>query len=212
MKSNLKLFIVFVFTGLFCFMFLGTVNASYTEAAFENEECISDMTFLNTAKSDYSFDATTGLFTVSGKTAQEYRTSSTTQDIKLTFYEVSSDGKTLTAYVPSYSSAISSDYTKSLLEEQGISSEYKCDNIIKVVKTSTSDGNATPTPTQTCDEGYIYDSTTGECVENSNTSVDKMESPNTASPASIAAVAAGCLLVFLAVYFYLKKSNNKKIN
>ena len=39
---------------------------------------------------------------------------------------------------------------------------------------------------------------------------EKLESPNTASPLSIVATAIGCLLVVLAVYFYLKNSNVKK--
>ena len=204
---NLKLFVIFTFVGLFSFMFMGVVNAEYAEGEFGNESCSSDMAFLNTAKTDYSFDKTSGQFTTSGKTVQEYREASTAQDIKVAFYEVSSDGKTLTAYVPSYTSTVSSEFTKGILEGLGISSSYKCDEVIKVTKT-VSGGEATE-PTE-CPDGYVYNTSSGQCEESKNGVVEKLESPNTASPLSIVATAIGCLLVVLAVYFYLKNSNVKK--
>ena len=202
--KNFKLLFVFMFVCLFSFMFMGTAYA-YSEGTFGNEECTTDMAFLNAAKTEYSFDSATGQFSVSGKTAQEYRNTSTAQDIKLVFYEVSSDAKTLYAYVPSYTSSVGSEYTKKIIEDLGISSGYKCDEVIKVKKTAVEgEGQETPDVTK-CPDGYVYDNNASKCVEDPNGVVEKMESPNTASPASIAAVSIGCLLVVLSVYLYKPK-------
>ena len=211
--KRFKLVLFLVFVGLFSFMFLGSVDAAYSEGTFGNEECITDTAFLSTAKTDYSFDSTTGKFVISGKTVQEYRETTTTQDVKIAFYEVSADGATLYAYVPSYSSAVSSDFTKELLVSLGISTEYTCDNVIKVSKTSVEgEGQTVPGTTTNCSEGYIYDETSKTCIEEGKQDIEKIESPNTASPASIAAVTVGLILVGVAVYLYLNKSNKSKIN
>lgn len=215
MIKNKKLFIVFMFVGLFALAFMGNVKA-YDEPAFENEQCVTEMGWLDTAKTEYQFNEENGTFTVSGETANEHRRASTT-GINVVFYEVSSDGKTLTAYVPSYSSTVGSEIAKEYVAEAGISTDYTCDNVIKITKTVTGETPATPAdpvdpteePTE-CQDGYTYDESAGKCVADSLKEVNKIESPNTASPASIAAIVVGVIMVLGAVYLFLKK--NDKLN
>ena len=210
MLNNKNLFVVaFAMICLFGLAFMGSVKA-YDEPAFGNEECVTDMSWLDKAKTDYQFDDQNGKFTTSGETVNEYRQPTGTKDAKFVFYDVSSDGKTLIAYVPSYSSTVGSDITNKYVSEAGISTEYTCTDVIKVTKTVTGEAPSDPDepndPTA-CSDGYTYDEDAGKCVADSTPEVNKMESPNTASPASVAAIVVGVIMVLGAVYLFLKKNN-----
>lgn len=222
--KKMKMLTIFAFIGILNFMIISPVMA-YEEPDWEGEECLTTDNWLSSAKVEKDFDPSTGKFTTSGMTAQEYRSK---QNVEMTivFYEASSDGKTLTAYVPSYKGNASDEDASAKLEEAGIDTGYSCETTLKITKTVSDDNPDNPDnpddPSnpgggggsdldQDCPYGYTWDSGLESCVADNNKKTETRNTGNTASPASIAATAIGAGLVVLAAYIFLNKNNKLSI-
>ena len=202
MNKKILIFIFFALIGAFCMLMIGPVKA-YEETEFEGSECLTEDTWLNTSKTDYKLDQTTGKYVISGSTASEYKQAQTETQPKYVFYEVSADGKTLTAYVPNYNSVIKVDYIKNILDSSGIGTEADCADTLKVIKTIS--GNGPSEDSNNNDESGSLDNNTAS--DDTSNTVEKTLAPNTASPASIAAIVVGIAMVLVAAYVLLKKNN-----
>lgn len=197
MKKKKYFFVVFLLTISFSFLYMNNV---YALPAFNNPECISENDWSTRARSDYQIDSANGKFITSGLTAQELQASNNIEP-KYVFYEASADGKTLTAYVNNYKTNIADENIKKILEEAGIPTTENCENILKVTKTMDDDvtNNQNESNTTSSDQNLATDEPVNE--------VSKIESPNTASPASLLAVSVGAVLVVVSVYVILNKKN-----
>ena len=197
-----KKFLIFTFIaliGVFNLFLINTVKA-YEENAFTGEECLTEDSWLSTAKTEYQLNQTTGKYELSGMTASEYKQSTgTEQAVSYVFYGVSEDGKTLTAYVPSYNSGMKTDFVRNMVNNAGVITTADCAGTLKVTKTVVGDSSSSGT------EGTNQPSDGG--TVDKNDTVEKVSAPNTASPASIAAVVIGIGMVALAAYILLKKNN-----
>ena len=202
MRRNNKLIIILMLTISFSFLLMNSVFAedetNTSDNEFGNEECITNDDWSSKAKTDYNIDEASGKFVTSGLTAEQYRAQSNVEP-KFVFYEVSEDGKTLTAYVDNYESNIKVEEIKKIIEDAGITVTFTCDHVLKVSKTmneSSAEGNNNE------NQGTEITGT-----DDTTNTVEKIQSPNTASPASLLAVSLGAVLVVVSVYVILNKKN-----
>ncbi len=202
MRRNNKLIIILMLTISFSFLLMNSVFAedetNTSDNEFGNEECITNDDWSSKAKTDYNIDEASGKFVTSGLTAEQYRAQSNVEP-KFVFYEVSEDGKTLTAYVDNYESNIKVEEIKKIIEDAGITVTFTCDHVLKVSKTmneSSVEGNNNE------NQGTEITGT-----DDTTNTVEKIQSPNTASPASLLAVSLGAVLVVVSVYVILNKKN-----
>ena len=202
MRRNNKLIIILMLTISFSFLLMNSVFAedetNTSDNEFGNEECITNDDWSSKAKTDYNIDEASGKFVTSGLTAEQYRAQSNVEP-KFVFYEVSEDGKTLTAYVDNYESNIKVEEIKKIIEDAGITVTFTCDHVLKVSKTmneSSAEGNNNE------NQGTEITGT-----DDTTNTVEKIQSPNTASPASLLAVSLGAVLVVASVYVILNKKN-----
>lgn len=202
---------IYFFMTLLIALTFGLLNISpvYAEENFGNEECISDDSWSTKAKTDYSIDESSGKFVTSGLTAEQYRAQSNVEP-KFVFYDVSEDGKTITAYIDNYQTQIKVEEIKKIIEEAGITVTSTCDHVLKVSKTL--DENV-PNNNESNTNSGSEDINEGTGTDDAQNTVEKIESPNTASPASLLAVSVGAILVVGSVYVILNKNNkNSKSN
>ena len=202
MRRNNKLIIILMLTISFSFLLMNSVFAedetNTSDNEFGNEECITNDDWSSKAKTDYNIDEASGKFVTSGLTAEQYRAQSNVEP-KFVFYEVSEDGKTLTAYVDNYESNIKVEEIKKIIEDAGITVTFTCDHVLKVSKTMN----------ESSVEGNNNENQGTEITGTDDTAntVEKIQSPNTASPASLLAVSLGAVLVVASVYVILNKKN-----
>lgn len=107
-------------------------GVTYEENSFTNEECITETEWQANAKTGYTLNKETGLFELTGDTYQEYVAKGTND--KHVFFEVSDNGKVLTAYVPYYSKLDEVEAIKKALEDNKIILTSSCENTLTVKK------------------------------------------------------------------------------
>ena len=132
---------------------------------------------------------------------------------------VSPDGKILGSFVPNYSKVMDDEAIKTEIFNKGIVTTATCNGTYAMLKTvvgnpptsesiieaitAASDVNGQQTNTN--DDVNTDTSTDDPNEEGSDATVEKLESPNTASPMTWAAVIVSLILVGVAVYSYLSK-------
>lgn len=195
------------------FCFITSVNAAtYEENAFTDGVCVKTDAWQATAKTGYTLNTTTGLYELTGDAYNE--TNAATTHI---YYMISPDGKVLGAFVPKYSTLIADTTTQTELFNKGIVTTATCDGTYVMLKTVVGNPPTEESVIAGIEEAVNNDSddktsteddttTTNPNEEGSENSVEKMASPNTASPMATAAVFAGVVLISVAVYGYFRKT------
>ena len=201
MKRKIYYFMIFLIALSFGYL---NISPVFAEESFANEECITDNTWTKTAKTDYRIDEENKMFITSGITAEQYIAQQNLEP-KYIYYDVSEDGKTLTAYIDNYQGIIKTEELKKVIEDAGITVTATCDHVLKVSKTFEDDAN------NSNDQAITDDQNNSTGTDDLNT-IEKIESPNTASPASLLAVSLGAVLVVASVYVILNRNNKNTIN
>lgn len=126
----------FMFMILGMVLMVGNVNATTyaadpdwsAEGETKADKCGDFTSELKNAKNTFSFDSSTGKFSVSGATYEDYTSGGGKQPV---FFLPSEDGRTLYGYFLSYNS-----WTLPYPEEWGQVPSFDCDDTLKLVKRS----------------------------------------------------------------------------
>ena len=221
-----KLFVLFIsLTFTLNFGILMNVKA-FSENAFANGSCITNTDWQSTATTGYKLNTETGTYEKDGTAYSESSSS-------LVYYMPSEDGKILYAYVPNYNTVIGDEKTRTEIFNKGIVTTQTCASTYKMQKTvvgnppsEDSDNEADNADNNSEPGDDVAESNNGDPVdvneEGSDTDVEKLEAPNTASPMAIALIVLSVSFVLVAVYSFLKRTkpelfkrnidNNNNIN
>ena len=215
-KKILSLLISFAMVVSFSFI-TGVKAAGYEENAFTDGKCINTDAWKELAMTGYTLNTTNGVYQLSGEKYSE--ANATTNHI---FYVTSSDGKLVGAFVPNYNALKADSAIQTELFNKGIVTTQNCNGTYVMVKTvvgnpptedsvvagietdadTDEDGDDTPAS----NEEQTTDSENDPNEQGVDKTVEKLESPNTASPMAITAIVISVILVGVAVYSYLLKT------
>ena len=126
----------FMFMILGMILMVGNVDATtyaadpdWSAASAKKAETCGDFTSeVKKAKNTFSFDSSTGKFSVSGESGEDFMAGGGMQPV---FFLPSEDGRTLYGYILEYNK-----WTLPFPEEWGQIPSYNCDGTFKIVKTS----------------------------------------------------------------------------
>lgn len=176
----MKRIIYFIFV-MGCLFLVGSVNAdTYKEdsgwSASSDGACSSFTDELKASYEGYSFNKSTGKFSTTGKTYAEIMSSASTLNT-LVYFSVSSDGRTLYAYIPSW------ENNASLVSDYNFPA-YQCSEVYKVekvsIKTSDSSSDSSDDEEIIDDSDSSYDSSTKSNTNgNSYTEEETSSNPTT---------------------------------
>ena len=214
---NLYFYLTICITIVFCTCFIVNVNA-YEENAFTDGICITSTDWQKKATVGYILDST-GVYKSAEKTYEQYK--SAEDGSELVFYMPSDDGKLLYSFVPNYSSVVGNETTRTEIFNKGIVTTADCDGTFVSLKTVI--GNAPSEDSymnfnesnnnQNNNQNNNNENTNNNNNNNNldNPGVQKLTSPNTASPMAVSIIVASLILIVSAIYcLNLTLKKNKK--
>ena len=214
-----KLFMLFIsLTVALNFCFFMNVKA-YSENAFTDGKCITNTDWQDNATDSYKLNTETGLYELEGTAYSDSDTNTTH-----IYYTTSDDSKILYCYIPNYDTINKDTAGQKELFDKGIVTTVDCGTTFMMKKTiignppsvdsgsadeETGDNNTESgdSTTESNDGDPISENPEVDSNEDgSDTDVEKIEAPNTASPMAIALIVISIALVGIAVYSFLKRT------